>query len=171
MDERSHRSHRSVRPAFKPARAWRGWTALLLTGVASLSGCYTTRPVSGVAPPGAELVLQLSDRGRTALGDSIGPSADQIRGTVESARDSSYVLRVASVQYLNGQTNRWTGEPLTVRMDLVNRTQQRQFSRSRTWGLGLGVAAAILAVALSTDLLGNSSRGATDEGPGQRPDQ
>lgn len=166
-----HRSHHPVRPAFTPVRAWRGWTALLLTGVASLTGCYTTRPVTGAVAPGTEVVLQLSDRGRSVLGDSIGPSADQIRGTIEAARDSSYVLRVSSVQYLNGQSNRWTGEPLTVRMDLVNRTQQRQFSRSRTWGLGLGIAAAILAVALSTDLLGDASRGRTDEGPGQVPDQ
>ena len=78
---------------------------------------------------------------------------------VEASTDSSYVLRVSSVRYLNGQSNQWSGEPLTVRANLVSSAQERKFSRSRTWALGLGVAAAVLAVFLTTDLLGSGSPG------------
>jgi hypothetical protein len=155
----------TVRPAFAPGRAWRGWTALLLTGVASVSGCYTQVPVVGAPKPGTTVVLDLSDRGRLALGDSIGSSAARIQGIVQSSSDSSYVLRVSSVQYLNGQSNRWSGEPLTVRADLVGRTQERQLSRKRTWAAGIGVAAAVLVVLLTTDLIGSGSLGRSSEPP------
>jgi len=156
----------TARPAFAPARAWRGWTALLLAGVAPITGCYTMRPVTGEVPPGVELVLDLNDRGRSVLGDSIGQSATRIQGAVEAVRDSSYVLRVNSVQYINGQTNRWSGEPLTVRMDLVGRTRERQFDRKRTWAIGLGIAAVIATVALTTDLFGRGEFGRFNENPG-----
>ena len=167
----SMRSHHSVRPARAPGRAWRGWTALLLTGVASVSGCYTMAPVTAAPQPGTTLVLDLSDRGRVALSDSIGQSASQIMGVLDSSRDSSYVLRVSSVQYLNGQINRWAGEPLAVRMDLVGQARERRFSKTRSWGLGLGVAAAILGVALTTDLFGSGSLGRFTEPPGGGPQQ
>jgi hypothetical protein len=161
----THR-HRSVtRPAFAPGRVLRGWTALLLTGVASLSGCYVHTPLAGAPRPGSTVVLDLNDRGRLALGDSIGSSAAEIRGAVEASSDSSYVLRVESVRYLNGQFNRWSGEPLLVRADLVGRARERQFSRKRSWALGLGTAAAIVAVALTTDLFGSGSIGRTTERP------
>lgn len=152
-----NRHQLTTRPAFAPGRLWRGWTALLLAGVSSVSGCYTQRPVTGVVPPGSTVVLDLSDRGRAALGDSIGPSASRIQGLVESSTDSSYVLRVSSVQYINGQSNRWSGEPLAVRSDFVSRTRERRYSRARTWGAGLAIAAAIVVVALSTDLFGRGT--------------
>ncbi|HEU4630023.1 MAG TPA: hypothetical protein VFS08_09750 [Gemmatimonadaceae bacterium] len=161
-----HHDHPAARPALAPGRAVRGWTALLLTAVASLSGCYTQVPVAGPPQPGTTLVVDLNDRGRLALGDSIGPSAEQIQGIVEASSDSSYVLRVESVRYLNGQTNRWSGEPLSLRTDLVGRARMRQFSRSRTWAVGLGVAAAVLTFALTTDLFGSGSLGKVHEPPG-----
>ena len=161
----SHPHRPSAGAARPPLRAWRGPTALLLAGVASLSGCYTHAPLSGAPRPGATLVVDLNDRGRTVLGDSIGPSAEQVRGLVQSGSDSSYVLRVASVRYLNGQSNQWSGEPLTIRADLVGRARERQFSRKRTWAVGLGAAAAILTFALSTDLLGSGAPRRTTEPP------
>jgi hypothetical protein len=161
----------TARPALLPRRVWRGWTALVLAGVSSITGCYTQRPVTGAPPPGTTVVLDLSDRGRVALGDSIGTAASRIEGVVQSSSDSSYVLRVSSVQYLNGQSNRWSGEPLSVRTDLIGRTRERQFSRSRTWALGLGVAAAILTVALTTDLFGRGTLGRSNDGSGPGNEQ
>ena len=84
---------------------------------------------------------------------------------VAASSDSSYVLRVESVRYLNGQSNRWAGEPLAVRTDLVSQARERQFSRKRSWALGLGTVAAILTVALTTDLLGSGSLGRSVEPP------
>ena len=139
-----------------PARfALRSRMALLLASVTALGGCYTYVPVVSAPAPGASLVLDLNDRGRVALGDSIGPSAATVTGVVQAASDSQYVLRVSSVHYLNGQSNQWSGEPLALRADLVGRARQKNYSRSRTWALGLGAAALLVGFLLSEDLLGN----------------
>jgi hypothetical protein len=158
-------------PALVPARAWRGYAALALAAIPTLAGCYTHAPLASTPAPGAVLVLDLNDRGRVTLGDSIGPSAREIQGVVRSSTDSAYVLSVSSIQYLNGQTNRWSGEPLIVRMDLVGRARERRYSRARTYGLVGGIVAAIAAVALTTDLFGSGVFGKDPGPPGPGPVQ
>ncbi len=152
-----------LRPAFAPARAWRGWTALLLAGVSPLAGCYTTRPVTSAPAPGTTVLLDLTDRARVDLGERIGPSAASIEGIIEARNDSAYTLRISSVTYLNGQSNRWSGEPFTVPTSLVSRARLREFSRSRTTAVGIGIAAALAAVFLKADFFGFA-------GPGKQPD-
>lgn len=163
----AHRSRTAARPAFAPGRAWRARAGLLLLlGLQpTLAACYTAAPVGESTAPGSLLQLDLNDRGRVALGDSIGPSAARIDGILETRSGSSYVLRVSAVQYLNGQENRWSGEPLTVPADLVGRARERRFSRARTYGLAAGIVAAIVAVAVSTDLFGDNGIGRSGEPP------
>lgn len=151
-------------PARRPLRTR---LALLLAGATSLGGCYTYVPVASVPAPGASLVVDLNDRGRLALGDSIGPSALTVTGVVQSASDSQYVLRVSSVSYLNGRSNQWSGEPLSLRTDLVGQARQKNYSRSRTWALAIGATAAVLGFVLTQDLLGNS--GGPKRIPGSPP--
>jgi len=166
-----HSVHRSrsatTRPALAPGRVRRARAALLLlVGLQpALSACYTSVPVETTTAPGSTLLLDLNDRGRVALGDSIGSSAMRIEGVLATRSESSYVLRVSSVQYLNGQSNRWSGEPLSVPADLVGRARERRFSRARTYGLAAGVVAAIVAVVSSTDLFGSGGLGRTGEPP------
>ena len=100
------------------------------------------------------MVLDLTDRARVDLGERIGPSASRIEGIVQERNDTAYVLRVSSVAYLNGQSNKWSGEPLTVPSSLVARARLREFSRSRTTAIGAGIAAALAAVFISTDFFG-----------------
>jgi hypothetical protein len=118
--------------------------------------------VSSAPVPGATVILDLTDRGRVDLGDRVGPAAASIEGVVQQQSDSSYVLRVSSVQYLGGQQNKWSGEPLTVPATLVSRARLREFSRSRTTAIGLGIAAALAAVFIHTNFFGLS-------GPEQQP--
>lgn len=153
-------------PALAPARAWRGWTAMLLAGVSPLAGCYTTRPVMSAPAPGSTVVLNLNDRARLQLGDRIGPSAASIQGVVQAQNDTAYMLRVSSVQYLNGKSNEWSGEPLTVPASLVSGARIREFSRSRTTAIGLGIAAAIITLFAKTNFLGV---GGTEQQPKPPP--
>jgi hypothetical protein len=141
----------------------RVWTALLLVGATPLAGCYTTRSVNSAPVPGTTVLLDLTDRGRTELGDRIGPSAARVDGVVQTQSDTMYVLHVSSVTYLNGQSNKWSGEPLTVPASLVSRARLREFSRSRTTAVGLGIAAALAAVFMNADFFGSS-------GPDKQPD-
>lgn len=134
----------------------RGWSALLLAGLSPLAGCYVTRPVTTAPTPGTTVLLDLSDRGRVALGDRIGASAATIEGVLQSPGDTTYLLRVSSVSYLNGQSNRWSGESLAVPLSLVTSARYRELSRSRTTAVGVGIAAAIVALFANTNFLGGS---------------
>jgi hypothetical protein len=131
----------------------------VLGSVPYLAGCYASMPVNGAPAAGSTVVLDLNDRGRVALGEQVGPSARTIEGQVASASDSTYSLRVSSVSYLNGQSNRWSGEPLTVPANLVSRATQRSFSRGRTTLLGVAAAATLAVLIKSTNLIGSASGG------------
>jgi hypothetical protein len=133
--------------------------ALVLGSVPYLAGCYASMPVNGPPAAGTTVVLDLNDRGRVALGEQVGPSATTIEGRVSSASDSVYSLRVASVSYLNGQSNRWSGESLAVPANLVSRATQRSFSRGRTTLLGVAAAATLAVLIKSTNLIGSASGG------------
>ena len=116
------------------------------------TGCYTSTPVETAPSPGTAVVLDLNDRGRVALGPSIGSSAARVEGSLDSV-DSAYKLKVTSVTYLNGQSNRWTNEPLTIQSDLVRELRVKRFSRSRTALVAGGSVGAVIALALTRQLL------------------
>lgn len=119
-----------------------------------IQGCYVYTPVMGHPAPTAYVALDITDRGRVGLGDLIGPAATRVEGVVQSETDSVYALNVASVGYLNGQSNRWSGEPLTVRKDFIGSVRERKFSRGRT-ALATGSAVGgVLLFALTRGLLG-----------------
>src|SRR2546423_7549423 len=118
----------SVRPGLVTRRRRRVWTALILSATTPASGCYSTQPVTTVPEPGATVVLDLNDRARYLLGDRIGPAAAKIEGVMQSGSDSGYVINISSVSYLNGQTNKWSGEQFRVSPDLVSQAWRRDFS-------------------------------------------
>lgn len=121
------------------------------------SGCYTFTPVVSSPAPGAELVLGLNDQGRVTLGQSVGPAAQTIEGTLQANNDSAYVIAVSSVRYFNGGTNTWSGEPLTVSRSLVQEAQVRRFSPSKTALAFAVAAAAALSFILTRSLFSSSS--------------
>jgi hypothetical protein len=137
-----------------PGRVWRQRTALVLAVVSPLAGCYTTRPVTTAPEPGTTVLLDLNDLARVQLGDRLGPSVSRIEGMIQSKSDTSYVLQISSVQYLNGQANKWSNEPFTVPASLVSSAQIRAFSRSRTTAVGVGIVAALAAVFAKTNFFG-----------------
>lgn len=149
-----------------PGRAWRGWTALLLAALSPLAGCYTTHPLMSAPTPGTSVVLNLTDRARVQLGDQIGPSASRVSGVVQVQNDTAFVLHVSSVEYLNGKSNEWSGEPLTVPATLVSEARVREFSRARTTAIGVGIAAAIITLFAKTNFFGV---GGTDRQPNPPP--
>jgi hypothetical protein len=139
--------------------SWRSiWSCGLLVFAAGMaSGCYVYTPVAGPPEPGARLSFDLNDRGRVGLGERIGVSARKVEGTLKSNADSAYQLNVISVQYLNGERNNWTGEPLTVAREFVGAMKQRQFSRSRTWLTAAAIAVGTTAFIVTRGLLGSGS--------------
>lgn len=138
-----------------------GFLLAFLSGVAS--GCYINTPIVAAPVAGDRLDLELNDRGRVGLGESVGPAATTLEGMLQSQTDSAYMIRVASVGYVNGRSNKWNGEPLTVQKDFVKDLSERRFSRGRSL-LAAGIlTAGVLAFALTRNLLG---AGNTDRDPG-----
>jgi hypothetical protein len=113
--------------------------------------------VSASVTPGTRVALDLNDRGRAVLADSVGPGPVRVEGLVESLRDSTYLLRVSAVRYAGGATTRWSNETLGVPAGLVRTVRERRFSRGRTAFVSGVAAAAVLAFAITRDLFGDGS--------------
>lgn len=136
-----------------------------MCGAPLSTGCYSTRTL--VAPePGATVLFDLNDRARVALGDRIGPSATRIEGEFTGRTDTTYSVRIASVRYLNGQENRWSGEPFTLSTSFVSQAWQRDFSRARTIGLAAAAAVGLVALIKGVNLVGGSGSGGGGGNPG-----
>lgn len=141
--------------------------ALLLP---SATGCYVSRPIYNGEPlPGTEVSLGLTDRGRVALADRLGPGALDVSGRLASATDSAYVVDVTRVAYIDGgRVAKWNGEAVSVAKNDVSRVAERRLSKSRSW-LAAGIAAGLLA--LATGIVINGTAGPdpqtkpTDGGP------
>jgi hypothetical protein len=147
----------------RPRRLAGGLLLVFLNGVAS--GCYVNTPVVAVPTPGTQLDLELNDRGRVGLGESVGPAATTVEGVLQSQTDSAYMIRVASVGYVNGQSNKWNGEPLTIQKEFVKDVSERRFSRGRSLLAAAVATAGVVAFAVTRNLLagGNADR---DKGGG-----
>lgn len=138
-----------------------GCLLAFLNGVAS--ACYVNTPLVAAPAPGDRLDLELNDRGRVGLGENIGPAAITVAGELQEQTDSAYMIRVASVGYVNGQSNKWNGEPLTVKKDFVKDVSERKLSRGRSF-LAAGIlTGVVLTFALTRNLLG---AGNSDREPG-----
>lgn len=114
-----------------------------------LAGCYTLEPARQLTAltPGTVIALDLNDRGRAALGGSIGPEVGQIEGRFVSMDTSEYVLQVTGIRFLRGGKQGWTGEVVRVKSDYVSSRYERRFSAVRSVLLGAVAVGAIAAAA------------------------
>jgi len=119
------------------------------------SGCYSyaIKPVAEISPD-ATIAADINDAGRVALGGRVGPEVARVEGKVVQRSDSSVQLLVSQVTYLNGNTEAWQGQELSLRAQDLKLVTQRTFSRSRT-ALFIGaVAVGFVAAILSLNFLG-----------------
>lgn len=139
---------------------------MVALGVAAIQGCYVYAPAPTAPATGSDLVLELNDRGRSGLGDSIGVGATMIEGKSAATSDSAYSLLVSRVEYLSRQSTGWSGERLVVPRMFVSNAQQRTFSRSRTGVVVALVSAAVVGFVASRGLLGFGSTTTVPPGGG-----
>ena len=143
--------------------------AMLVLITPYLTGCYTIQPVAGAdAPSGAQLVAEVTDRGRVELGDMLGPGVVRVHGRLASATDSAYVLQVSRVDYLSGQQSFWTGERVSLDRNHISRLGERRISRSKSW-LAAGVVTAAVAALAATVSLVAGGLGGGDKRPTPGP--
>ena len=148
-------------------RALRIWCC---AAVLPFGACYRYRPVVAPPEPGTRVALELNDRGRVGVADSLGPELTHVEGELVSRTDSLYLLHVLSVRDIRGGRTRWRGEPASVRQEFVKDVTVRELSKQRTAMLVGGVVVATVAFVISRDLFGLGSGGDDGGGNGEPSD-
>lgn len=145
----------------------------LVVGVLAVSvGCHRYVSVDASVPPvGEPVALDISDEGRVALRDRIGPGVDRIEGRMVGVDGNEYLVSVSHIEQLNGPRSPWAGEVMRLDRGLVDRVQRREVSTTRTLALVGGIAAgvAILIVSGGFDaVFGDDDNGGNGEPPVER---
>ena len=122
-----------------------------------LSGCYEYAPMQSAAAANPRVEILVTDRGRVELMPQLGQGVLSFEATLDGRRDSSYVMRVAEVTYINRQTNRWSGEPITVSQEAIRDMRVRRLSKKRTFAVIAGSVGAGLVFVVSRGLFGGGS--------------
>lgn len=118
------------------------------------AGCYAYAPIAGAPAPGQVVSLELSDAGRVAVGERLGPGVVRVEGRLVEMRDSTFVLGVTRVATVAGGVANWAGERVTIPQSAVMRTSERKLSKGRSF-LAAGIAvAAIVAFAVTREIFG-----------------
>lgn len=146
----------------------RGIASLLL--ILQFTGCFHYVPAPGSAlRDGTVVSIGLTDAGRIALTEAIGPGVLELGGKVIASDDSTLVLAVSTVEYLDVDTPvRWSGERVAVPRQFVSTVRERQLSKSRSW-LMAGVLVVGAALLSTLAIVGFGSD--TEDGGGDNDDQ
>jgi hypothetical protein len=129
-----------------------------------LSACYEYVPMQVASTPNPRVEILVTDRGRVELLPQLGQGVLSFEGTLDGRQDSSYVVHVAEVTYINRQTNRWSGEAITVSREAVRDMRVRRLSRVRTFGVVAGAVGAGLVFVVSRGLFGGGNLGSDPTG-------
>lgn len=153
-------------PRAVPARSVRASIAILLL-IPYLTGCFHYVPVNrSVVSNGTGVSVTITDRGRVALSERVGSGARRIDGQLVESTDTSVVLSVNSVDYIDASVSPlWTGQEVEIGRDFIGELRERRLSRPRTALMaGLVVVLAVVASTLAIRGFG------TDNGTGSPPD-
>lgn len=135
------------------SRGIRAAVGTIWTGALALQmGCYSYLPVQS-APPQTKgddrVAIVLNDRGRTLLGERVGPLVDQIEGRIDKRENGSITMMVFRVRDLRGDYSTWTGETVQIPEDAVLGYRPRKVSKIKT-ALFVGVVVAAISATLRT---------------------
>lgn len=150
-----------------PGRRARAVIAAVLL-LLHVSSCYHYVPANSTALPiGASVLIGINDQGRIALMEPIGPGVRRLGGQVVASTDTTVVMAVNGVDYIDLETTvHWAGDRVMLSRSYINDVQERRFSKGRTWLMaGVVVVGAILASTLAISGFG-SEGGDTKLPPG-----
>jgi hypothetical protein len=138
----------------------------ILAVLAVLQGCYTYAPLeTGVPPVGENIEFRINDQGRFELGDRLGRGLAAVEGRLTGTTDDQYLVNVAAISFLNGEKNRWSGEPMRLNRAHVGESAIRRLDKRRSW-IAAGVTVVALGVFAATRGLLIDFFNLTEEDPG-----
>lgn len=146
---------RKARTVGKHVRLTSSSLGVGLFAIALCSGCYSLQPIVGPSPLlGSTISIGLNDAGRAILGGTMGPAIDEIEGRLVQQDSVGYTVAVASVRFLRGGEQTWTGERVQVTRAFISEIKEKKFSRSRT-AIISAVALASVAVFVTRAIIGS----------------
>jgi hypothetical protein len=140
-----------------------GLAALLCVGAA----CHSYVPALSAPLPGSEVAVVLTDKGRVALSDRIGPEIDQLRGRLVSGTDSTITLSMHESLSLRGTAIKWTDEVLSLSRVDFGSIRLKQLSKARSSAVAGTFGAAALFFVLNGGFGNDGTR--VDQDPSKPP--
>jgi hypothetical protein len=132
------------------------------------TACYAYAPVQTTPQAGAQVALEVTDEGRVALSDKIGPGVVRLEGTLAAVEGDELLVDASSVRQVRGYISDLGGVRVRLPKRYVTRMDERRLSRTRSL-LVVGGVVAIVAAFFTAKINARSTPG--DEEPGGGPDQ
>ena len=132
------------------------------------TACYSYAPVRSTPQPGSQVALEVTDEGRVALNEKIGPGVVRLEGTLAGVDGDDLLLDASAVRQVRGYITDLGGVRVRLPQKYVTRMDERRLSRSRTL-LVVGGIVAIVAGFFAAKISGRDTP--SDQEPGGGPDQ
>jgi hypothetical protein len=132
------------------------------------TACYSYAPVRSTPQTGAQVALEVTDEGRVALNEKIGPGVVRLEGTLAGMDGDDLLVDASAVRQVRGYITDLGGVRVRLPKNYVTRMDERRFSTSRTL-LVVGGVVAVVAGFFATKISGRSTP--PDQEPGGGPDQ
>jgi hypothetical protein len=117
---------------------------------------------------GAQVALEVTDEGRVALNEKIGPGVVRLEGTLAGVEGDELLVDASAVRQVRGYITDLGGVRVRLPKNYVTRMDERRFSKSRTL-MVVGGVVAVVAGFFATKISGRSTP--PDQEPGGGPDQ
>jgi hypothetical protein len=144
-------------------------TAIAVAVLHVCTACYAYTPVKTPPAPGAQVALEVTDEGRVALNEKIGPGVVRLEGTLAGVEGTELLVDAQAVKQVRGYINDLGGVRIRLPQQYVTRIDERRFSRKKTF---LVVGGIVGAVAVFFVTKGFGGKGTPPEGSGGGgPDQ
>ena len=154
---------------WRPGMTVRRLTASFVVALQLLTtACYAYAPVQTTPPAGSQVALEVTDEGRVALSDKIGPGVVRLEGTLAGVEGDELLVDASAVRQVRGYISDLGGVRVRLPRRYVTRMDERRLSRSRSL-LVVGGVVAIVVGFFAAKISGRSTPG--DEDPGGGPDQ
>ena len=147
---------------------WRRSTALAVGLLHVCTACFSYAPVQATPRPGAQVALEVTDEGRVALSERIGPGVVRLEGTLAGVEGDDLLVDATAVRQVRGYITDLGGLRVRVARRHVSRVDERRLSRTRTL-IVVGGIVAVVAAFFAVKIGGKGTPG--DEEPGGGPDQ
>jgi len=135
-------------------------TTPLLILVPLLAACYVQQPLSTPVPQAtSRIVVQITDTGRVALAQKIGPGASAVEGVIVNADETAWDMQVLRVDYRVGPSQSWNGERVSFPRYALTNASQRTFSKKKSWIVALAITGSALIAAKAFGALGIGGSG------------